>query len=83
MISFLPFELVMYLVKILLKVGETEEEEVKHYCFISQVQQMEKIYNGEVYQENLVVIELLHKNLKFNSNGCFTFERKKKKCAFS
>lgn len=52
----------MYLVKILLKVEETEEEEVKHYCFTSQVQQMEKIYNGGVYQENLVEIELLHKN---------------------
>lgn len=62
MILFLPFELVMYLVKILLKVGETEEGEVKHYCSTNQVQQMEIIYNGGVYQGNLVEIELLHKN---------------------
>lgn len=62
MILYLPFELVMYLVRILLKVGETEEEGVKHYCSTSQVQQMGIIYNGGVYQENLVVIELLHKN---------------------
>lgn len=62
MILFLPFELVTYLVKILLKVGETEEEEVKHYWSTSQVQQMERIYNGGVYQENLVEIELSHRN---------------------
>lgn len=57
MILFLPFELVMYLVKILLKVEETEEGEVKHYCSTSQVQQMEITYSGGVYQENLVEIE--------------------------
>lgn len=62
MILFLPFELVTYLVKILLKVGETEEEEVKRYWSTSQVQQMERIYNGGVYQENLVEIELSHRN---------------------